>query len=72
VQTAPQIQGRVWRGGKAQDGLKSDDVFGLDDVFEFDKISDYLTEPDTLVWADLCNPDHDSPAAAPSGRARTW
>lgn len=60
MQTAPQIQGRVWRGGKAQDGLESDSVFGLGDVFEFDKISDYLTEPDTLVWADLCNPDHDT------------
>lgn len=48
MQTAPQIQGRVWRGGKAQDD------------FEFGKISDYLAEPDTLVWADLCNPDHDT------------
>lgn len=48
VQTTPQIQGRVWRGGKAQDD------------FEFDRISNYLTEGDTLVWADLCNPDHDT------------
>lgn len=48
VGNAPQIQGRVWRGGKAQDD------------FEFGKISDYLSEPDTLVWADLCNPDHDT------------
>lgn len=47
MHNAPQIQGRVWRGGKAQDD------------FEFDQVSNYLTEPDTLVWADLCNPDHD-------------
>lgn len=48
MQLASSIQGRVWRDGKAQDD------------FEFDKISDYLTEPDTLVWADLCEPDHDT------------
>jgi magnesium transporter len=54
VQNAPQIQGRVWRGGKAQDD------FEFDGDFEFDKVSNYLTERDTLVWADLCNPDHDT------------
>lgn len=48
VQIASSIQGRVRRSGKAQDD------------FEFDKISDYLTEPDTLVWVDLCEPDHDT------------
>ncbi|OBJ04993.1 magnesium transporter [Mycobacterium sp. 1482292.6] len=48
MQIASNVVGQVWRGGKAQDG------------FEFDKISDYLTEPDTLVWADLCEPDHDT------------
>lgn len=48
MQNAPQIQGRVWRGGKAQDD------------FAFDQVSNYLTERDTLVWADLCNPDHDT------------
>lgn len=40
----------MWRGGKAQDDFE----------FEFDKISDYLGEGDTLVWADLCDPDHDT------------
>jgi magnesium transporter len=48
VQVAPSIQGRVWRCGKPQDD------------FEFDKISGYLSEDDTLVWADLCDPDHDT------------
>ena len=40
------IRGRVWRGGKPQDD------------FEFSAISDYLAEDDTLVWCDLCVPDH--------------
>lgn len=48
MQIASSIQGWVWRGGAAQE------------EFEFDKISDYLTEPDTLVWVDLCEPDHDT------------
>lgn len=48
MQIASSIQGWVWRGGTAPEG------------FEFDKISDYLTEPDTLVWVDLCEPDHDT------------
>lgn len=48
VQIASNIQGQVWRGGKP-----------LDD-FEFGNISDYLSEPDTLVWVDLCEPDHDA------------
>ena len=48
MQVAPSIQGRVWRSGKPQDD------------FEFDKISGYLSEDDTLVWADLCDPDHDT------------
>ncbi|OBG75757.1 MULTISPECIES: magnesium transporter CorA family protein [unclassified Mycobacterium] len=42
------VQGRVWRRGEAQD------------EFAFDKISDYLAEPDALVWVDLCDPDHDT------------
>lgn len=46
MRIASNVQGRVWRAGKAQDD------------FEFDKISDYLAERDTLVWADLCEPDH--------------
>ena len=40
------IRGRVWRGGKPQDD------------FEFSAISDYLEEDDTLVWCDICTPDH--------------
>lgn len=40
------IRGRIWRGGTPQ----SD--------FDFDAISDYLAEPDTLVWVDMYDPDH--------------
>jgi len=40
------VRGRVWRAGKPQDD------------FEFASISDYLVEPDTLVWADIYDPDH--------------
>jgi len=40
------VRGRVWRGGAPQPD------------FDFDSISDYLTEPDTLVWVDLYDPDH--------------
>jgi magnesium transporter len=40
------IRGRVWRNGKPQDD------------FEFSAISDYLAEDDTLVWCDICTPDH--------------
>jgi magnesium transporter len=36
----------VWRAGKSQDD------------FEFASISDYLAEKDTLVWADIYDPDH--------------
>jgi magnesium transporter len=39
------VRGRVWRSGKLQDD------------FEFSSISDYLTEDDTLVWCDICQPD---------------
>jgi magnesium transporter len=38
----------VWRKGEPQPD------------FEFDRISDYLTEPDTLVWVDMYEPDHDA------------
>jgi magnesium transporter len=38
----------VWRGGEPQDD------------FEFDEISSYLSQGDTLVWIDLCGPDHDT------------
>ncbi|HEV7421414.1 MAG TPA: magnesium transporter CorA family protein [Mycobacterium sp.] len=41
-----QVRGRVWRAGKSQDD------------FEFASISDYLFEKDTLVWADIYDPDH--------------
>jgi magnesium transporter len=41
-----QKRGRVWRAGKPQDD------------FEFAAISDYLVEKDTLVWADIYDPDH--------------
>lgn len=47
VHVAPSYQGRVWRCGEPQDD------------FEFDRISDYLSEDDTLVWVDLCGPDHE-------------
>ena len=39
------VRGRVWRGGKAQDD------------FDFSSISDYLTQDETLVWCDICQPD---------------
>jgi magnesium transporter len=37
---------RVWRDGR----LEAED-------FPADRISDYLAEPDTVVWLDLCAPD---------------
>jgi magnesium transporter len=46
--TGCSIRGRVWRGGESQPD------------FDFDRISDYLTEPDTLAWVDMCEPDHDA------------
>ncbi|KAA1248432.1 magnesium transporter CorA family protein [Mycobacterium simiae] len=48
MRTAPAIQGLVWRCGEPQKD------------FEFDRISDYLSQDDTLVWVDLCDPDHDT------------
>jgi magnesium transporter len=39
---------RVWRGGR----LEAED-------FPAERISDYLAEPDTVVWLDLCAPDTD-------------
>jgi magnesium transporter len=47
VQPDSNVRGRVWRSGKPQDG------------FEFAQISDYITEDQTLVWVDLCDPNHD-------------
>jgi magnesium transporter len=40
------IRTRVWRNGV----LEAED-------FSIDQVSDYLEEPDCLVWADLCGPD---------------
>lgn len=48
MQVAPHIQGRLWRHGEPQD------------EFEFGDISEYLREPDALVWVDLCEPDHEA------------
>ncbi|ORB70015.1 magnesium transporter CorA family protein [Mycobacterium scrofulaceum] len=48
MQVAPNIHGRLWRHGKPQD----DFVFG--------EVSEYLREPDALVWVDVCEPDHDA------------
>ena len=43
-----EVRGRVWRAGKPQED------------FEFAAISDYLVEKDTLVWADIYEPDHEA------------
>ncbi|SHG02184.1 magnesium transporter [Jatrophihabitans endophyticus] len=42
----PPIRTRVWRNAT----LERED-------FPFEQVSDYLAEPDTLVWADLVSPD---------------
>jgi magnesium transporter len=46
-----EVHGRVWRGGEPADG------------FTFSAISDCLASEDTLVWADIYDPDHDALAA---------
>ncbi|WP_375480636.1 magnesium transporter CorA family protein [uncultured Jatrophihabitans sp.] len=43
------IRTRVWRNG----ALEAEN-------FPFEQVSDYLQEPDCLVWADLMYPDHES------------
>ncbi len=43
-----QVQGRIWRAGRAVDG------------FTFDGISDCLTDENSLIWADIYDPDHDT------------
>lgn len=43
-----EVQGRIWEAGKPVDG------------FTFTAISDCLASEDTLVWADIYNPDHES------------
>ena len=40
------IRGRVWRNGEPQPD------------FEFDTISEYLADPELLVWVDMYDPDH--------------
>ena len=42
----PGIRTRVWRNGV----LERED-------FPFEEVSDYLEDPECLVWADLCAPD---------------
>lgn len=42
------VRGRIWRSGEPQDG------------FEFSALSEYLAEPDTLVWVDIYDPDHEA------------
>src|SRR3954453_17033736 len=44
--TQTSIRTRVWRNG----------VLDAED-FPFEQVSDYLAEPDCLVWADLLRPD---------------
>ena len=41
------IRTRVWRNGT----LEAED-------FPFEQVSDYLAEPDCVVWADLLRPDY--------------
>lgn len=43
------IRTRVWRNGT----LEAED-------FPFEQVSDYLEQPDCLVWADLLHPDQDA------------
>ena len=43
----PGIRTRVWRNGILEA-----------EGFPFEQVSDYLDQPDTLVWADLLHPDH--------------
>jgi len=41
------VRGRVWRDGRV-----------VDEDFDFTRISDYLEQPDSLTWVDICDPDH--------------
>ena len=54
--TSAAIRTRVWRNGT----LEAEN-------FPFEQVSDYLDEPDCLVWADLLQPDHDDLLAARRG-----
>lgn len=46
-----EVRGRVWRSGEPVDG------------FTFSAISECLAADDTLVWADVYDPDHDALSA---------
>jgi magnesium transporter len=46
--TAKAVRTRVWRNGTLE--LEN---------FPFEDVSDYLEQPDCLVWADLCEPTHE-------------
>ena len=50
------IRTRVWRNGS----LEAED-------FPFEQVSDYLADPDCLVWADLLRPTATTPRAAGRG-----
>jgi len=45
--TPKAVRTRVWRNGILEQ-----------ENFPFEQVSDYLEQPDCLVWADLCEPDH--------------
>ena len=55
---APSIRTRVWRNGT----LEAEN-------FPFEQVSDYLDQPDTLVWADLLAPEHEGDDAGREARA---
>lgn len=46
---ASSVQGRVWRSGRP-----------VKDGFTFSAISECLADEDTLVWADIYDPDHET------------
>ena len=41
------VRGRVWRDGQV-----------VAEDFDFARISDYLEDPKSLTWVDICDPDH--------------
>lgn len=43
------VTGRRWRAGDAQDG-----------EFSLEAVSEYLADEDTLLWADIFDPDHET------------
>ena len=47
--TGSAIRTRVWRNGQLET-----------ENFPFEQVSDYLEEPDCLVWADLLRPDYET------------